>query len=59
MRTEAEKFIMSKLVDEKSWKEFNSTGLFKDINKVLHDKGWILICELDEDNVRVYPGKIC
>jgi hypothetical protein len=53
-----------KWLEEKSWEEFQSTGLLWFINRTLHLFGWVITvdCELDENNKitkinRAYPAR--
>lgn len=43
---------------EKSWEEFQSSGLVWFINRTLHLFGWVLVFEMDEGEVtKVYPAR--
>lgn len=57
--------LSSEMVLEKSWNEFQKTGLFWFINSLLHVFGWALVYEFDGKigadgfNIsRVYPARV-
>ena len=46
------------LLDERSWQEFQRSGLLWFVNRTLHLFGWALVFEMDGDTVvRVYPAR--
>ena len=46
------------LIDERSWQEFQQSGLLWFVNRTLHLLGWALVFEMDGDAVvRVYPAR--
>ena len=48
-----------KMVEEKSWEEFQSTGLLLIVNQILHIFGWAIVFEQDaDDRLRVYPARV-
>lgn len=55
-----ERIIDNDQIQERSWEEFRSTGLFLLINQLLHAFGWVLVSETDEKTnkvLRMYPAK--
>jgi len=46
-------------IKEKSWKEFQETGLIWFANRILHLFGWVIEYEEDENGVitRAYPAR--
>ena len=57
--------ISRDMIKEKSWNEFQKTGLFWLINSILHVFGWALVYEFDGTltadgrNIgRVYPARV-
>lgn len=49
------------LIENKSWKEFRSTGLVLFINSILHVFGWAIVFEMDDDSSEiknVYPARV-
>lgn len=49
-----------KMVEEKSWEEFQSTGLLLIVNQLLHIFGWAIVMETKDDGrpPRVYPARV-
>ena len=49
-----------KMVEEKSWEEFQSTGLLLIVNQILHIFGWAIVIETNDDDKepRVYPARV-
>lgn len=46
-----EKKNMKKMVNEKTWKEFQDTGLLWWINMILHTFGWAICLEVEDGEV--------
>lgn len=48
------------MVREKSWKEFQSTGLVLIINQILHIFGWAIVLTLEKDGdiSNAYPARV-
>lgn len=48
------------MVTEKTWTEFQSTGLFLFINQILHVFGWAIVYEINdkEEITKVYPARV-
>ncbi|USK72685.1 hypothetical protein [Peribacillus asahii] len=47
------------MVEEKSWKEFQNSGLIWFINKTLHLFGWAIVLEIsDGEIIRAYPARV-
>ena len=45
------------MISEKSWEEFQKTGLLLFINQILHVFGWTIVIEIEgEDNLKVIRG---
>ena len=48
-----------KMLEKKSWDEFQSAGLLWFVNRILHLFGWVIVLEEDEDTGKVvgcYPA---
>lgn len=46
------------MVDKKSWKEFQKTGLLLIINQLLHVFGWCIVFDLEDNKIiSVYPAR--
>ena len=49
------------MIEEKSWKEFQETGLLVVINQILHIFGWALAYTFDTETgeiLRFYPARV-
>lgn len=48
------------MIEKRTWKEFQDSGLFWWINMILHTFGWAIVLELDDDeNVKsVFPARV-
>lgn len=45
-------------IEKKTWNEFRETGLFLFINSILHAFGWVIVVEVDGDQVTgAYPAR--
>lgn len=40
------------MVTKKEWIEFRSTGLLLIINQILHIFGWVIVYEMDSEEVK-------
>ena len=50
---------MKKMVNEKTWKEFQDTGLLWWINMILHTFGWAICLEVEDGNViGAFPARV-
>ena len=51
---------MPDTIQEKTWKEFQETGLLWFANRILHLAGWaiVLVVEADGTISKVYPGRV-
>lgn len=49
-----------KMVTEKSWKEFQDTGLLFYINQILHVFGWAICLDVNDegDVTRAFPSRV-
>ena len=48
------------MIDEKSWAEFQDSGMLWWVNRILHTFGWAIVLEVDTDtkNInRAYPAR--
>ena len=49
----------TKIVNEKSWKEFKDSGLLWFVNSILHVFGWAIVLNYENDKItKVYPARI-
>lgn len=48
------------MIEKRTWKEFQDSGLFWWINMILHTFGWAIVLELDDDkNIKsVFPARV-
>ncbi len=47
------------MIEEKSWREFQESGMLWFINMILHTFGWAICFEVaDENTMRVYPARV-
>lgn len=50
---------MKKMVNEKTWKEFQDTGLLWWINMILHTFGWAICLEVEDGKViGAFPARV-
>ena len=50
---------MENYISEKTWEEFQNSGLLWFINSILHLFGWAICIEyVDKKVVRVYPARV-
>ena len=50
---------MKKMVNEKTWKEFQDTGLLWWINMILHTFGWAICIEVEDGKViGAFPARV-
>lgn len=50
--------MRKKVINKKTWKEFQETGLLLFLNQILHVFGWCIIIEYESDIVtNVYPAR--
>lgn len=47
------------MIREKTWNEFQSSGLFWWVNRMIHIFGWVLVYErtIDGEVIRVFPAR--
>jgi hypothetical protein len=51
----------SKMVEERTWDEFGSAGLFWFVNMIIHVFGWAIVTLRDKNSgeiVRVFPARV-
>lgn len=49
------------MINKKSWKEFQETGLLLFINQILHVFGWAIVYDKDPETkevIDVYPARV-
>ena len=49
------------MIDKKSWKEFQNSGLLWWINMILHTFGWAIVIEQDKETkeiIQAYPARV-
>lgn len=54
--------MAKKMIDKKSWLEFQQAGLLWFVNRLLHVFGWAIVFEVDEEDQTkiegVYPARV-
>lgn len=54
--------MVNKMIERKTWFEFQQTGLLWFVNTILHTFGWSIVIDINEDskeeNVQVYPARV-
>jgi len=46
------------MVEYKSWKEFQDSGMLWWINMILHTFGWAIVIKTNCDEINVYPTRV-
>lgn len=47
------------MIEEKSWKEFQDSGMLWFINMILHTFGWSIVFEVvGQNTIKVYPARV-